>query len=147
MTVKCSEKATNYLKHLAEKCLDRADKNKIKLNIPRYNDPNWENKMSELLESKKPFIPKGSSIYILYDNNGQKLYIGKSNKTYTRLRSHLVKCSGQTCSKFKEFIEYVKAGNRTIYFSVVTIEPRGLNAFCETYLQEKYPCKWVHRKG
>ena len=147
MTIRLSPKATKHIEHFAEKCLEYCKNNKIRLDIPENVYADWEGIMGELLASERHKLPKGAAIYALFGSNGQMLYVGKSNNVYTRLRSHLVKRSGQTNSKFDEFLKYVKQGNRTIFFSAIAVKPKGINAFCEIYLQENYSFRWVHRKG
>lgn len=147
MTIKLSLRTTKRIEHFAEKCLEYCKNNKIRIDIPENIYDDWEENMEKLLILERHKIPKGSAIYALFGSNGQMLYVGKSNTVYSRLRSHLVKRSEQTGSKFDEFVEYVNQGNRTIFFSAIAIKPKGLNAFCEIYLQENYSFSWVHRKG
>ena len=142
-----SQEVTKHIEHFAERCLNYCLKNKIRIDIPENVHEDWEGIMGKSLDAKRNKIPKGSSIYILFGSDGQMLYVGKSNNTYTRLRGHLVKKNNRTNSKFSEFIKYVDEGNRSIFFAAIAIKPKGLNAFCEIYLQENHSFSWVHRKG
>lgn len=147
MTIKLSAKVTKHMEHFSEKCLEYCINNKVKLDIPANVHQDWEGIMGRCLDAKRHKIPKGSSLYMLFGSDGKPLYVGKSNNAYTRLRSHLVKNSSGTNSKFGEFVKYVDQGNPSIFFAVIAIKPKGINAFCEIYLQEKYSFSWVHRKG
>lgn len=149
MSIKVKHSTIVELQKTADLYYKHCKRNKITISIPdTITKGKWAEIVDPILESHRNEIPKGECLYFLFSDTGDLLYIGKSAKAYSRLRAHLVKKSKKTKSKLADFQNYILNDNKkSISFCAIAIEPSGLNAYFESYLQNKYNPPWVHRKS